>query len=135
MPRLRAAVLRGSFAALVPEAPPPGLAGLEERLVKSLRPLARDPDPGDAARRGPLTERQAMNLTRWGYPFVLSDFSFHMSLAYTAEESFLSVLEGYLPPEALAPFPLDSVSLCLQTGPGRPFRVLADFPLRGAAGR
>jgi hypothetical protein len=132
LPRLRVAVLRGAFTALVPEYEPPPLRDLEARLVTSLRPLALDPDPLDAARRGTLTEGQARNQSLWGYPYVLSEFSFHLTLANSADGRLVAALQGYFPQQALGPLPFAAVSLCLQREGGAPFRVIGDFPLRGA---
>lgn len=73
------------FLALVPTPSHPSNALLQETAatcVTALQPLAAPLSDADLARRraGGLTSRQDALLQRWGYPFVLEEFRFHMSL-------------------------------------------------------
>ncbi|WGW04851.1 DUF1045 domain-containing protein [Tropicibacter oceani] len=88
-------------------------------------------------RRGrPLTPAQEALLQRWGYPFVLDEFKFHMTLtdrlpraaAKQCEAALLPVLQPLLP----RPFVLDALSLCGEDPDGM-FHVLSRHPLSGAA--
>ena len=73
------------FLALVPPASHPANAQIQETAatcVTALQPLAAPLSETDLARRraGGLTARQDALLQQWGYPFVLDEFRFHMSL-------------------------------------------------------
>ena len=73
------------FLALVPPALHPANAQIQETAatcVTALQPLAAPLSDADLARRrsAGLTARQDALLQQWGYPFVLDEFRFHMSL-------------------------------------------------------
>ncbi len=71
----------GGFVALVPDgAPPPALAALERALVIGLDPLRAPLTEAEVARRGALGLVEAAALARWGYPYVLEAFRFHVTL-------------------------------------------------------
>jgi len=136
MPGLRLARL-GGFLALVPEGDTAPLAALAARVVEELDSFRAPPAPEELARRraGGLTPRQDALLTRWGYPYVMEEFRFHLTLtgklgeadASRAEAALSDHLAGTLP----HPFRVDS--LCLfgeATDDGR-FRLLKRVPLTG----
>lgn len=81
LPRLRVSML-GDFLALRPEADSPALLALAARCVTELHPLAAPPTAEELARRRrqPLNAEQDLLLQRWGYPWVLQQFRFHLSL-------------------------------------------------------
>ena len=73
------------FLALVPPAAHPANAQIQETAaacVTALQHLAAPLSSADLARRraAGLTARQDALLQQWGYPFVLDEFRFHMSL-------------------------------------------------------
>lgn len=73
------------FLALVPPALHPANAQIQETAatcVTALQPLAAPLSDADLARRraAGLTAQQDALLEQWGYPFVLDEFRFHMSL-------------------------------------------------------
>lgn len=73
------------FLALVPPALHPANAQIQETAatcVTALQPLAAPLSDTDLARRraAGLNARQDALLQQWGYPFVLDEFRFHMSL-------------------------------------------------------
>ena len=72
----------GSFIALMPAAPCPGLHDLTDACVRHFDRFRAPTNGDERARRvaAPLTERQIGNLDRWGYPYVFDDFRFHMTL-------------------------------------------------------
>lgn len=78
---LRLMLLHG-FPALCPVVPNDDLSALAARLVCDLdhhrAPLTRQ----ERERRNPgkLTERQCYYLDQWGYPWVMDEFRFHMTL-------------------------------------------------------
>ena len=133
--RLVLTTLPPGFPALVPDFAPPGLWDLESRLVKAMSRHRRPPTAGEVARRGVLTARQTELFKKWGYPFVLDEFRYHLTLGDPAidpaEREFKifelselfdrSVLEG--------PLILDKLTLCLQESSDSPFVAVADVPL------
>lgn len=70
------------FIAIVPSEPIPALDALAAACTTSFDSFRAPMSPQERDRRMAvgLSERQVENLDRWGYPFVLSDFRFHMTL-------------------------------------------------------
>ena len=100
---LRLAAL-GRFLALVPAAPVPRLAELESACVTGLdgfrAPLAAE----EVARRraAGLDAVEDANLLRWGYPYVLERFRFHLTLTGPLDTAEIAPTRAALAP-ALAP--------------------------------
>jgi putative phosphonate metabolism protein len=123
------------FASLRLGAPSPALAALAAAAVRDLDRFRAPPSAQDLARRraAPLPAGAEANLARWGYPWVMDLFHFHLTLSGPLAAPALSALEAALSP-ALAPFlaaPLPINALCLfgDPGNGAPFRLLARAPL------
>ncbi len=137
LPPLRLALL-GPFFALVPSAPATAANALAARVVAAFEPLRAPLDEAELARRrrAGLTPAQEAHLAAWGYPYVLDEFRFHMTLtgpvAGGDRETVARLLE-----ERLAPLPaelaIDSLSLFVEDEPGAEFRVHASPRLAGAA--
>lgn len=121
---LRLAVLDG-FLALVPAQPSPQLQALAAGLVQGLDHHRAPLTEAERARRKPehLTDLQRANLDRWGYPWVLEHFRFHMTLTGrlpTEEAAALcDQLKPYLDPILPDPMVIDAVTLCGEDGTGR----------------
>jgi putative phosphonate metabolism protein len=136
IPGLFVASLNG-FLALVPAQVPPELPDLADAFVAQLDHF-RAPDPEDLARRraAGLTPRQQALLDAWGYPYVLEEWRFHMTLTDTLQDGVReAVLEELLPwVEIFArrPLRIDSIALFRQPSRETPFTVLRLFPLKGA---
>lgn len=81
LPALAVAAL-GRFVAFTPVLPAPDLAALAWASVLHVEPLRAPLGPADRARRvaAGLSERQAEQLDRYGYPYVGEDFRFHLTL-------------------------------------------------------
>jgi hypothetical protein len=81
MPPLRVNRM-GSFLALVPQGDLSQIQATAAACVTELHPLAQALSEADLARRrkAPLTLEQDRLLLAWGYPWVLDEFRFHMSL-------------------------------------------------------
>jgi putative phosphonate metabolism protein len=71
----------GSFLALVP-AYQDGPAELAEAVLRAMHPLRAPVTEADRARRraNGLTPAQDRLLEQWGYPYVLGEFRFHITL-------------------------------------------------------
>ena len=70
-----------SFVALVPKTPCEALSSLASTCVAEFDEFSAPLTSKERSRRNVgLTEREAFNLDRWGYPYVFEDFRFHMTL-------------------------------------------------------
>ncbi|MBS0537884.1 MAG: DUF1045 domain-containing protein [Proteobacteria bacterium] len=128
----------GSFLALVPDGRCAELQELADRCVVEFDEYRRPANEAELARRraGGLTPKQDQLLTRWGYPYVLDEWRFHLTLtgriADPAERSMvLAALRKRF--SGFVGRPLQVRDLCIfrQSGPGRPFAVAARFRLGG----
>lgn len=71
------------FLALIPQGDTAALADLAARVVQGLEAFRAPLTPEDIARRRPetLTPRQRELLTAFGYPYVMEEFQFHLTLS------------------------------------------------------
>lgn len=128
---LRLEHFRG-FLALVPEGDGTGLADMAARVVEALDPFRAALTADEIARRDPqrLTPRQRAQLDRWGYPHVMEDFRFHMTLSGRLDlpeaRSVAKVLAPWLQPHLPRPHVIDSLCLFGEAEDGR-FRLLRRF--------
>jgi putative phosphonate metabolism protein len=126
------------FLALVPGARQTELQDLADRCVVEFDEFRRPSSEDELARRrgAGLSPRQEELLKRWGYPYVLEEWRFHLTLtsriADSAERAAIMAMlrqrfSGFLDR------PLAVRDLCVfrQPAPDRPFSVLARFRLGG----
>jgi len=129
----------GGFVALVPSQVPLALTDLAEACITRFDSFRLPPDPAELARRraAGLTPAQDALLQRWGYPYVLEEWRFHMTLTdVLSNGSREQVMQELLPwVTAFASEPLHIETLALFRQPNRetPFTVLRLFQLSGAA--
>ncbi|WGD29388.1 DUF1045 domain-containing protein [Ancylobacter sp. WKF20] len=82
--------------------------------------------------RAPLTPRQRDHLDRWGYPYVLDDFRFHMTLTGPLEDderalALAELEEAFAASGSDGPLIVSEIALYRQeTGA---FRLIARYPL------
>lgn len=125
----------GRFIALTPRETLPALNDLAARCVKDLDDFRAPPDNAELARRRqhPLSSEQETNLLRWGYPYVLNGFRFHVTLTGPLDDSRRAlVLEGLharLAPVMKSPIGMRDLCLFGDPGDGAPFRLIARYPL------
>ena len=129
------------FLALVPAQHHPANAAIQEAAatcVTALQPLAAPLSDADLARRraAGLTPRQDALLQRWGYPFVLEEFRFHLSLTgplgLVDEATQALVLDAAQQFFAdLPPLKFNSLAIFAEPTPGADF-VLLDHLEMGA---
>lgn len=131
----------GDFLALLPSRPAPALSDFAAAVVEGLDEFRATPSLEELERRrsAGLTSRQLTLLSRWGYPYVMDEFRFHMTLTSALEPDVLRMVEAALGP-LVAPFrdwPLriDQLAVFCQEEPGRPFRVVERIPLSAASVR
>ncbi len=141
LPRVKLDGLRlgaiGPFLALVPEAPCAALDDLAATLVEALDGFRAPPTAGELARRraAGLSDRQEALLTRWGYPYVMEEFRFHVTLtgpiADDAERAAVrAALAPMVEPLLDRPFRIDDICLFGEGQDGR-FRNLHRYALTG----
>jgi hypothetical protein len=72
----------GDFIALVPEAPSPAIDQLAADCVRAFDQFRAPLSAAERKRRlaAGLTKRQVKYLERYGYPYVMDEFRFHMTL-------------------------------------------------------
>ncbi len=105
----------GRFLALTPLGDTTALGALAARIVTELDPFRAPASEADLARRraAGLSARQEENLVRWGYPYVMEEFRFHMTLTGKAEDP--AAAEALLAPHVarlpLAPYVVGRISL------------------------
>jgi len=137
LPPLRVGAI-GGFLALLPTAPCPPLEAFAARCVAELDAFRATPGEAELARRrsAELDAEQEALLRRWGYPYVMHRFRFHMTLSERLDERERAVLaagaEAHFAEALAAPLPCDALSLFHQPAAGEPFVLAARFPLGGA---
>ena len=126
----------GSFMALVPSEPSTQLSALAADCVQALDMFRAPASEAELAKRraAGLTIRQNELLVQWGYPYVLDEFRFHLTLsgrldAETAEATG-SALSRLTKDLTLDPMPVGEVCLVQQVD-GAPFRLVHRYPLTG----
>lgn len=126
----------GPFLALVPVAQPQTLIDFAGDLVRDLDRFRAPPTETELARRRQhgLTPRQEGLLTQWGYPYVMEQLQFHVTLTDrlepaeiapvkdAAEAHFASVLGQSVTMTDLAIFGEDSTKI---------FHLVTRLPLQG----
>lgn len=84
-------------------------------------------------RRAGLSAAQEMLLVRWGYPYVMAEFRFHLTLTGPLESGLRArvgeALQPVVRPLLAEPLTIDSLALCVESAPTAGFRVLRRIPL------
>ena len=124
------------FLALLPEGDETDLLALGAEVVSRLDPLRAPLTEAEIARRRPdrLTARQRDLLARWGYPHVMEEFRFHLTLTDDLPPEVAQATATVLGPwfADVLPRPFDIADLCLfgEDAAGR-FHLLHRYPLTG----
>lgn len=125
----------GRFLALTPLGDASGIGRVAAACVTGLDGFRARPDAAELERRRKpgLSPRQETMLARWGYPFVLEEFRFHLTLTARLPgpdiERWQDRLAARLPPLP-APFVLDEVALVGERADSR-FELIRRHPLAG----
>jgi putative phosphonate metabolism protein len=129
----------GPFFAIVPQDTYQPLQDFAADVVDYFEPFRAPLSESDIARRRPqkLTERQRQNLSRWGYPHVMDDFRFHMTLTGPVIEDDRAKMAGILAREFAAftdkPLTMSGLGLFIEKTRGEDFTVHTWLPLASAA--
>jgi len=125
------------FLALVPSQPCPPLENLAARCVMTFDRFRRPPEAAELARRrtAGLDAREEAHLLRWGYPYVLDRFRFHVTLtgplATADADRLMPSLAALFAPAIREPLRLDAIALFAEVEAGAPFSLIERFTLRG----
>lgn len=127
----------GNFLAMIPTAPTPAINALANSCVERFDCYRAPPTEHELRRRraAHLTAAQEKNLQRWGYPYVMHEFRFHVSLTGpiipAVADRLLPELSSLFAPIASEPLELREIVLFAEPEPGAPFRPLQRFAFTG----
>jgi putative phosphonate metabolism protein len=131
--------LISGFVAVVPEQPLDTLLALAADCVRAFDGFRAPLTAEDRNRRNPsrLTPRQLAHLDRWGYPYVMEDFQFHMTLTgripADRQAGVLAILQRRFAEIDLAALAVDSIALFRQERVDTRFRIMQRYALNGRA--
>jgi hypothetical protein len=130
--------LISGFAAIVPREASEAVAALADTCTTVFDAFRAPMSARERSRRvaANLSQSQMHNLERWGYPYLFTDFRFHMTLtgrlAGDRADAVLARLRGAFDgayrPQAL---PVDRLALLRQAGERAAFRVICQAELKG----
>ena len=125
----------GGFLALM-------MAPSDHRMTELAAVCVREFEPFRAAladrdlerrRKANLSSQQDTLLQRWGYPYVLDDFRFHITLTSRLQDKEIQTVAAALSPRVspilTAPTVLQDLCLYGEPEDGSPFRIVARIPL------
>lgn len=127
-----------SFIAIVPDKPCAELQAFARDCVTVFDSFRAPLTEADRERRNisALSERQILYLDRWGYPYVLEEFRFHMTLAGSlpAErlETVTNILRERFSALELTSIPIDRLTLLRQDDPTSRFKIIRHWPLKAS---
>ena len=123
------------FVAVIPAEPTAELIRLAADCVRELDLFRAPLGEEDRARRNPsrLTPRQREHLDRWGYPYVMEDFRFHMTLTGRLDtgrrEPILAMLRSRFSATGLNTLAIDRIAVFRQDNANSRFRIAAQYAL------
>ncbi|MGJ8585918.1 MAG: DUF1045 domain-containing protein [Marinosulfonomonas sp.] len=126
----------GGFLALTESTPTKELDEFAQDCVKRFDRFRAPLTEAERMRRrkANLSERQDTLLRAWGYPFVLDEYRFHLTLTSKLEPELAkqvqAALEEYLQDLLQPPVVMQSVCLCAELETGA-FRLIERVPLSG----
>ncbi|MEM1314294.1 MAG: DUF1045 domain-containing protein [Pseudomonadota bacterium] len=135
-PALRLAAGR-RFASLRLSAPCAAMTDLAAECVAALDGFRAPAGEAELARRrkAGLSAAQEAHLTRWGYPYVMDQFDFHLTLSGPLGAEALAQVAAALAPRVAplcqAPLPVREIAVYGDPGGGAPFALVRRLPLSG----
>jgi putative phosphonate metabolism protein len=125
----------GRFLALTPRGDTAALQRVAAACVRELDGFRAAANTAELARRRTraLSARQDALLVQWGYPYVMEEFKFHLTLSGRVPKedlpAWFDIVQRALP-DLPEPFVLDQIALCGEREDGR-FEVLHRYTLAG----
>ena len=132
-PPLRLAVL-DDFLALVLSDESDAMQALENDIIRAFHRFRAPSLPAEHIRRQAVahTPRQEELLREWGYPFVLDEFRFHMTLTSELDRpervDLQRALARLTAPLCASPLALAGIALFEQAANGAPFMLTRRYP-------
>lgn len=123
------------FIAVIPAEPVGALQELAADCVREFDSFRPDLTAEDRARRKPdkLSERQRDYLDRWGYPYVMEEFRFHMTLTGRLDAErrgpILEMLRARFATLQLDALAIDRIALFKQDDATARFRIIGEWAL------
>lgn len=128
----------GGFLALMMAPSDYRMTELAAACVERFEPFRAPLSEADLERRrkSPLSPHQDTLLQRWGYPYVMEEFRFHMTLSRRMQdgperEALIAALEPLAAEVTAAPLRVDAVALVRQDSRGAPFELVERFAFGG----
>ncbi|GLR89160.1 DUF1045 domain-containing protein [Bradyrhizobium iriomotense] len=124
------------FIAVIPAEPVSELIQLAADCVREFDAFRAPLTAGDRARRNPekLTERQRDHLDRWGYPYVMEEFRFHMTLTGRLDARrrgpIVEMLRRRFAELHIETLAIDRIALFRQENAAARFHIIGEWPLR-----
>jgi len=124
------------FIAVIPKAPSSELQQLAADATREFDSFRPPLTPEDRARRNPekLSPRQRDYLDRWGYPYVMDEFRFHMTLTGRLDAErrgpMVAMLRERFAEIDLMRLVVDRIALFRQDDAASRFRIIGHWPLR-----
>jgi len=130
----------GRFQAFALTAQSAAMDALAADCVRALDAFRAPPTEGELAKRRKrgLSERQEAYLRQWGYPYVMAEFRFHMTMLGSTRDAAVhqavaAYLEPLAAPFAAQPLPVDAICLYRQATRTAPFLLVERFAFAAAA--
>lgn len=125
----------GGFLALIPTGDLSGLQRVASTCVRALDPFRAPASEAEMERRraAGLSARQGALMLEWGYPYVMEEFRFHLTLSGRLPEAdraaWVKIAQAYMPPLADR-YEINSIALCGERPDGR-FELIQRYALTG----
>ncbi|SCB21390.1 putative phosphonate metabolism protein [Bradyrhizobium shewense] len=123
------------FIAVIPAEPVEALQQLAADCVRDFDSFRAALSAEDRARRKPekLNERQRDYLDRWGYPYVMEEFRFHMTLTGRLDAErrgpILEMLRTRFAALGIETLAIDRIALFRQDDASARFHIVDEWPL------
>nr|WP_156612792.1 DUF1045 domain-containing protein [Agrobacterium vitis] len=130
----------GPFFAVVPDSAHQPLQDFAASVVEAFEPFRAPLSEADIIRRKPenLSERKRALLETWGYPYVMEEFRFHMTLTGPVDaersDAMRAVLENRFADFTNRALPIGGLGLFVEPSRNAPFTVHRWLPLAGSEG-
>jgi hypothetical protein len=128
--------LISGFIAVVPRQPSSAVVELADKCTTMFDAFRAPMSARERARRvaGNLSQSQMHNLERWGYPYLCSDFRFHMTLTCRlagerATAALAQLRASFARVWGEQELSIDRLALLKQEGKHAPFRVIGEAEL------
>lgn len=128
----------GGFLALMLTPADHRVTALAAAVVERLDGFRALPGPAELTRRreAGLSPQQEALLQRWGYPYVMSEFRFHMTLTArlpdgAERQAIVAALEPKVAAVTAGPVAIDAIALFVQQHKGAAFTMVRRFRFGG----